>query len=277
LARRNALGGQGNIRIPPAVKFRIILSLRPVHVNIILFRREEVQLPLSRRDPRAVHLLATLRRRPGESFDAGIIDGPRGRGTLAAIEPDFLRLAFSWEALPPPLWPIHLVVGLPRPSTARDILREATTLGVSSMHFVRTDRGESSYGSSSLWASGLWRECVINGAAQAFCTRLPEVRHGATLAETIAGFTAGDSAIRSAARLALDNYEAPAALDRAPLADEAPAIVLALGAERGWSDAERRLLRRSGFAFAHLGARVLRTETACIAAVTLLKSRRGWL
>ncbi|MBP7483295.1 MAG: RsmE family RNA methyltransferase, partial [Lacunisphaera sp.] len=53
--------------------------------------------------------------------------------------------------------------------------------------------------------------------------------------------------------------------------------VLALGAERGWSAAERTLLRASGFTFTHLGERVLRTETACIAALTLLKAKLGWL
>jgi len=52
-------------------------------------------------------------------------------------------------------------------------------------------------------------------------------------------------------------------------------VTLALGAERGWSPAERTLLRESGFTFGHLGDRVLRTETACIAAVTLLRAKLG--
>ena len=50
---------------------------------------------------------------------------------------------------------------------------------------------------------------------------------------------------------------------------------LALGAERGWSAAERELLLQQGFLFVHLGERVLRTETACIAAITLLKAKLG--
>ena len=239
-------------------------------MNIILFRSPEVELPLPRRDPRARHLLTVLRRRPGDTFDAGVVNGPRGKGTLVAVEEGQLLLTFSWGESPPPLHPLALLIGLPRPQTARDILREATALGVAAMHFIRTEKGEASYARSTLWTSGAWEECVISGAAQACCTRLPEVTHGRTLAEAIAALPAGS------ARLALDNYEASAALSRTPAVAGQP-VVLALGAERGWSAAERTQLSVGGFSLAHLGSRVLRTETACIAALALLKSQRGWI
>jgi 16S rRNA (uracil1498-N3)-methyltransferase len=50
-------------------------------------------------------------------------------------------------------------------------------------------------------------------------------------------------------------------------------VILALGAERGWSGEERVMLRKAGFQFVHLGARVLRTETACVAALSLLRAK----
>jgi RsmE family RNA methyltransferase len=239
-------------------------------VNIILFDAPEVQLPLDRNDPRAVHLLEVLQRREGDSFAAGLINGPRGRGELVAIGKNSLTLSFVWGESPPPLCLVHVIVGLPRPQTARDILRDLTALGVAGLHFVRTDKGDKHYAGSSLWKSGQWRACVINGAAQAFCTRLPEVTHGLSLAEAVARQP------ESSVRLALDNYEGTAALGGVPLATGG-AVVLALGAERGWSDMERELLRARGFTLVHLGPRVLRTEVACIAAVALLKSRLEWL
>jgi RsmE family RNA methyltransferase len=246
------------------------LLLQTIHVNIILFRSPEVELPLSRRDPRAQHILTVLRRRPGETFDAGLVNGPRGKGTLVAVEEERLLITFSWGESPPPLHPLTLLIGLPRPQTARDILRDATALGVAAMHFICTDKGETSYARSMLWTSGAWEDCVINGAAQAFCTRLPVVTHGRTLADILTVLPAGQ------ARLALDNYESPTALSRTPAVAGQP-VVLALGAERGWAAAERMQLRESGFTFVHLGERVLRTETACIAAVALLKAQRGWI
>jgi 16S rRNA (uracil1498-N3)-methyltransferase len=239
-------------------------------VNIILFRSAEVELPLPRRDPRAQHILTVLRRRPGDSFDAGVIDGPRGKGTLVAVEEERLLITFAWGEYPAPLPPLTLMIGLPRPQTARDILRDATALGVGAMHFIRTEKGEASYADSALWRAGTWEECVISGAAQAFCTRLPAVTHGRSLAETLTALPAPSS------RLTLDNYESPAPLSELLLPTIQP-VVLALGAERGWSAGERDLLRANGFAFVHLGSRVLRAETACIAAVTLIRAKCGWI
>jgi len=238
-------------------------------VNLILFEAAEIDRPLPCDDPRAVHLLRVLRRREGDTFDAGVIDGPRGRGTLMAVGPDALILTFAWGPAPPPLDPLTLILGLPRPQTARDILRDATALGVAAMHFVTTEKGEPSYLRSKLWSSGGWRQHLIAGAAQAFATRLPEVSHGRSLLEAVSRLPDG------IARIALDNYEAETSLARLVL-PPAGAVALALGAERGWSAPERAVLRAGGFAFAHLGPRVLRTETAVTVAVALTRAKREW-
>lgn len=213
-------------------------------------------------------MLDVLRLRPGQTFDAGLIDGAFGKGNLTAINEASLTLSFVWGNPPPPLYPIHLLIGLPRPQTSRDILRDVTTLGVASINFIRSERGETSYASSNLWKSGEWKKCVINGSAQAFCTRLPLIIRDQILAEALAGLPTG------AARVALDNYEASCSLTAFNPAAAQP-VVIALGSERGWSPAERLLFRDAGFCFAHLGPRVLRTETACIAAVTLIRSKLG--
>jgi RsmE family RNA methyltransferase len=242
-------------------------------VNLVLFEPAEIDRPLPSGDPRAVHLLQVLRRREGDIFDAGIVNGPRGKGPLAAIGADGLTLSFVWGGEPPPLSPITLVVGLPRPQTARDILRDGTSLGVATMHFVRTDKGEASYAHSTLWTSGEWRRQLIAGAEQAFDTRLPEITWARPLLEVVGHLPA------RALRVALDHYEAGETLAKCPLPADPlpPSLVLAFGPERGWSNAERAALRGAGFALAHLGHRVLRTETAVTAAGTLVKARLGMM
>ena len=102
-----------------------------------------------------------------------------------------------------------------------------------------------------------------DGAAQAFDTRLPEVAHFADLGGALAALPAGCPVS------ALDNYEAPARIR--PAAD-LPPVALAFGPERGWSPRERGLLRSAGFHLVHLGPRVLRTETAVVAAVAIVKA-----
>lgn len=261
---------------------RLNVRRSPRRVNLILFDSTELAAPLSRRDARAVHILDVLRRRVGDVFDAGVVDGARGKGTLVEIGSDALRLAFAWEATPPPLLePITLIVGLPRPQTARKVLHAATELGAAAVHFVTTEKGEPSYASSTLWSSGEWRRHLIEAAQQAFTTRLPAVTLGRPLAEVLAAMNGATATSAAAAeekeqRIALDNYEATGALGTYPIFGDADArVCLAFGAERGWSGAERELLRAQGFALAHLGARVLRVETAVLAALAIVRARRG--
>ncbi len=238
-------------------------------LNIILFSPAEVELPLPHTDARARHILAVLRRKPGDSFDAGLINGARGKATLVQVRAEGLELTFAWGVPPAPLAPIRLLIGLPRPQTARDLLREGASLGVAALEFVRTEKSDPGYARSSLWSADEAARLLLAGTAQAFCTRLPALRHGHSLAEAVAGLPP------EGARIALDHYEAAEALARLALPAATASVTLALGAERGWAGAERALLRNTGFVFAHLGPRVLRTETACIAAVTLLKAKLG--
>lgn len=255
-------------------------ALRQFHprlpVNLILFEPAEVDRPLSRTDPRAQHLCEVLRRQPGDTFDAGLIDGPRGKGTVRAIGAEALELSFVWGGPPPPGEPLTLVLGLPRPQTARKILQEATTLGVQALHFVRTERSEPQYAQSSLWSTGEWRRHVLAGVAQAFATRLPVVTWDRDLATVLDAACVDASTVLPRCGIALDNYEATVRLGACDVPPAAP-IWLALGPERGWGPTDRDRLRRCGFTLAHLGERVLRAETAVVASLAILRSRAGWI
>jgi 16S rRNA (uracil1498-N3)-methyltransferase len=242
-------------------------------VNLILFQPDEIARPLLRSDPRAAHILEVLRRGIGDSFDVGLLDGPRGKATLIDIGRDSLTLTFRWGLPPPPLDPITVIIGLPRPQTARKILQDATALGVAALHFVKTERSEPSYGQSTLWSSGEWKRHLIAGAEQAFCTRLPSVTWTQSLPDVVARLP------HAGGRVALDNYEGVLPLLSYSVSGHNPSappdIALAIGGERGWSDAERHALRQQGFTLAHLGDRVLRTETAVVAALAILKAKLG--
>ena len=240
-------------------------------MNLILFAPDELTRPLPAGDPRARHLREVLHRGPGEEFDLGVVDGPRGRGCIINTDTSGISFSFALGPPPPPLPPLHLLVGLPRPQTARKILQELTALGVAALHFAATGRADPNYAHSTLWSSGEWRDHLVEGAQQAFCTRLPAVDAGRPLAALLADLPAAGP------RLALDNYEAAAALATIPLPSAPPAAVLAFGPERGWDTADRTALRAAGFALVHLGPRVLRCETACVAATAILKARLGWL
>lgn len=237
-------------------------------MNLVLFDAQEIGSPLPATDARARHLREVLRIPAGGTFDAGIVNGARGRATLRSDDID--ALTFDFEPGPPlaPLPPTQLLIGLPRPQSARDILRDATTLGATLLQFVQTERTDPNYATSSLWRSGDWQRCLRAGASQAFDPRLPEVRWQEALPDALAAIAP------PAARYALDNYEAEAPLAGRPMTS-AQTVVLAVGPERGWGAGDRRLLRASGFQLVHLGPRVLRLETAVVAALTLVAANRG--
>ena len=234
-------------------------------MNLVLFEPAELIAPLPRTDPRALHILDVLRRREGDTFDAGLINGPLGKGTLASNAGDSLTLTFAWGAPPAPLPQTTLLIGLPRPQTARDILRDATTLGATLIHFVVTERTDPNYATSTLWTTGEWRRHCLTGAAQAFDTRIPKITWSHSLSSSIATLPA------TGQRIALDNYEATTSLGAA--ANQGGGMIMAFGPERGWGAKDRAILRTGGFSLAHLGSRVLRIETAVVAAMAIAYSR----
>ncbi len=164
---------------------------------------------------------------------------------------------------------MHLLLALPRPQTARRLLRECTALGVERMAFFKSEKGEPSYRQSRLWRGDEWRRHLIEGAEQAFTTHIPEIAHFDELSACL------EVIPEDATRLALDVYEAESSI--VDWHDARPAVAIAVGPERGFSSGERQALRSAGFELLHLGQRVLRTETAAIAATSIIAARLGFL
>lgn len=233
-------------------------------MNIILFDADEIGVLMPRSDARVRHILEVLRRQIGDATDVGLVNGPRGKAILASVNDRGVEFDFRWNEEPEPLLPITLIVGLCRPQTCRKILQEATSLGVGRILFATTQRGEPSYAQSKLWTTGQWKRCVRAGVEQAFSTWLPEVNFGMSLNAAIASTATTDR------RICLDNYEATASLSKA--ANQAPSAVIAIGSERGWTGRERTIFTDHDFTFAHLGERPLRTETATIAAISIVSA-----
>lgn len=236
-------------------------------MNIVLFESVEECRFLSKNDYRARHILQVLRMRPGDSFDVGIINGPRGKASLTEITEDHLTLETHWDESPSGLPPVELLLGIPRPLHAKRILRDVTTLGVRAIRCTATEKGERSYLAAGLWTTGEYRDYLRSGAEQAFCTRLPDLSLHHRLEKALEALPEGGT------RLATDNYAS--ASFSSLLGTVTEPVVVAVGSERGWSDRERDLLRDAGFELGTLGDRVLRTETACTVGLTLVLSALG--
>jgi 16S rRNA (uracil1498-N3)-methyltransferase len=112
-----------------------------------------------------------------------------------------------------------------------------------------------------------WRRIVIAACEQCGRNRLPEVREAMSV--EACSRTSGEAALRL-----LLSPDGKAGL-RAITVKTSQAIALAAGPEAGFSDGEERVLQRAGFVPIRLGPRILRTETAALAALAALNALAG--
>lgn len=163
--------------------------------------------------------------------------------------------------------PVVLAQGIARGDRMDYTLQKAVELGVSAIQPLFTERsGVDLTGERRLRKAQHWRGIVIGACEQCGRNRLPEVREPLSLTDWLG---------RPAApgwRLLLD----PAA-ERGlrGLAPPAGAVLLLIGPEGGLSSAEITQARAAGFTGIRLGPRVLRTETAGVAALAALQALWG--
>lgn len=232
-------------------------------MNLILFHAGEISKPLSKGDPRAVHLLKVLHKKEGGRFDAGIIGGRRGQGVITRVNADgSVALEFDLSEEPPPRIPVEVGVGFPRPIQLRRLLRDLSSAGVDRVALFGTELGEKSYRDTTLFAHGGAEAALIEGAAQARDTLLPRLDvfpSPAAWIESLAGC--------GRRRILADTEGAHGTF--LELGASPAGFVIAIGSERGWSSGERALFAAAGFSARSLGGRALRTESAALAAAVI--------
>lgn len=232
-------------------------SYPPIPMNLILLDSNDPHQLWKAEDPRGIHVRKVLGMKPGDSFFVGVENGRIGKATILRDGQSGMELETILDTDSPPPLPLHLLVGLPRPQVARRLLREFPSLGVENATFFVADKSEASYATSSLWTGEEWKRLLREGAEQAFCTWIPRIHHTGSLEEALAGLEGGR-------KVALDLYEATGKFGKG-----APAETIALGPEGGWTNREREVLRNSGLELQSMGPRVMRVETALIAAVAI--------
>jgi len=247
-------------------------------MNMLFLDLAEIDAPLPRSDTRVQHVLKVLKKGQGDELAAGTPDGMLGIARIEAWDGQAMRFSFQAERTAPPLRPITLLLGFPRPIQANRILKDLSSLGVGRIVLSGTELGEKSYFQSDFFRNREFRQALIEGAQQAANPRLPLVDTAWSLARAL-DLLFGGSPCHAGLGWALDPYRATGAFGSADLpgATESEPLVLAIGSERGWTPAELDLLAERSFGFASLGNRILKTETAAVAAVAVALARLGYL
>ncbi|MCH3916890.1 MAG: RsmE family RNA methyltransferase [Spirochaetia bacterium] len=240
-------------------------------MNIILFEQLEQTNHLPADDSRSRHIRKILHLGIGDCFSCGIVNGPAGTATISCMD-DGIDFTFEPEdEHSSVLYPVMLLVSQVRPICMKRILREAVSLGVSTIMINGADLSEKSYAKASFYLDGTYKSVLLDGAMQAAKTGVSKVVFADSLDVAVHQLPSCGNLIM------LDNVIGAAPLSQWKNKEDHQPVVLAIGPERGYSERERQLLLQKGFQPKTLGSRVLRTETACSAGIAVLLGRLGYL
>jgi 16S rRNA (uracil1498-N3)-methyltransferase len=165
-------------------------------------------------------------------------------------------------------FPLTLAQGISRGERMDLVVQKATELGVSRLVPLLTERSvvrlDAQQADRKL---NHWRAVAIAACEQCGRNRLPDVSVPTQLRDFLHQSPAGST------RLLL-SPEATRRIEDVPRPERGGATVL-IGPEGGFADEEQQDALVAGFTAVRLGPRVLRTETAAIAALTLLQREFG--
>lgn len=162
---------------------------------------------------------------------------------------------------------LTLAQGVSRGERMDWVVQKATELGVTRIIPVLTERTVVKLDARQAERKLLhWQGIATAACEQSGRDRIPVLDAPLTLAEFLGGVD------RRATRVLLSPT---ASLRVAELPQPQAGILVLIGPEGGLAEAEQQAALAAGFAAVRLGPRVLRTETAAVAALTLLQHQFG--
>jgi 16S rRNA (uracil1498-N3)-methyltransferase len=207
----------------------------------------------------AQHLARVLRAQPGQIFDV-VSNGFLHRAEIVRVDESEVVFTLHEELEAEAALPVHLLMAVFKFDHMEWGIEKATELGVARITPVLARRTEKHLAQASAKRVERWRRIVLEAAKQSRRTDVPVVDEPLALKAAIAG-------VASQTKLLLAETEQQNTLTAA-LAD-AQTVALAIGPEGGWTADEMQLFSDSGWQHITLGPRILRAETAAIAALAV--------
>lgn len=213
------------------------------------------------------HVARAMRMRPGDALTVFNGRGGEYPAKISAVGRKSVTLELdeiSDMDVESPL-AIHLGIAISRGDRMDWVIQKATELGVRSVSPLFTDRTEVKLkGDRADKKERHWQQVAISACEQCGRNQIPLINAPQLLAHWL-------DKTETDLKLVL-HHRAPVVGDR----DRPPAsIALLIGPEGGLSNAEIALSENAGYQSLKLGPRVMRTETAPLAAIAILQARWG--
>jgi len=218
----------------------------------------------------AEHMSRVLRAQPGMQADV-VAGGHVFHAEVAAVSPKEVRFNLITELEADPALPLTLILAVYKFDRMEWVIEKATELGVAALAPVIARRTEKHLAQAAEKRAERWRRIAHESAQQSRRSDVPIIFDPMPLATRVRQAS-------EATRIVLAEQERTTtlrnALDEAMASAESemPTLEIAIGPEGGWAPSEEALFDANGWRAASLGPRILRAETAAIAALAVVAS-----
>ena len=236
----------------------------------------------------AAHLAKVLRAQSGQVFDV-VAGGFLHRAEVTTVSPERVDFLLHEELETDNALPLHLYLAVFKFDHFEWAVEKATELGVSAITPVLARRTEKYLAQAALKRVDRWRRIAHEASQQSRRTTVPTIADPTTLKPALAADTATTRFLLSETEQTLTLAQALAANPSAPESDSYPSPdpeirlstppsfngvthALAIGPEGGWTAEEMSLFTYHRWTHVTLGPRILRAETAAIAAIAIAGS-----
>ncbi|MEO1080753.1 MAG: 16S rRNA (uracil(1498)-N(3))-methyltransferase [Pseudomonadota bacterium] len=218
------------------------------------------------------HIAKALRMRVGDRLCLFGGDGREAAAEITAVERHgvSVRVVSLEDADRESPLRVTLAISLSRGDRMDTIVQKATELGVTELWPLISERTGVRLDATRLERKlQHWRKIAISACEQCGRNRLPEIRTPASLDHVL-------RRSQNVADLRLILHPGPGGeLQESLTQSTLNSVLLLVGPEGGFGETEISMAREAGFHALRLGPRVLRTETAPLAAIAVAQARWG--
>lgn len=218
----------------------------------------------------AAHLARVLRAQPGQVFDV-VAAGFLHRAEITTVTPSRVDFILHEEIQSDAALPLHLYLAVFKFDHLEWAIEKATELGVAQITPVLAGRTEKHLAQASAKRVERWRRIAHEASQQSRRTTVPTIADPGPLKAALEQESAPTRILLSETEQSLTLSQAfGEVLDRtAASSSEHTTYALAIGPEGGWTPQEMALFTRHAWTHVTLGPRILRAETAAVAAIAI--------
>lgn len=233
-----------------------------------IFTEQDLDIGVLALEPEASrHVARALRMREGQSLILFNGRGGESLATISGLDKKSVHVTVDTHRainVESPLR-VHLGIAISRGERFDWVVQKATELGVHTLTPLVTERtGVSLAADRAEKKQRHWQKIAISACEQCGRDRVPEISSPSSLANWMASTQANlKLMLHTAAENGLPAGKAPAS------------VALLIGPEGGFSPDEASAAEDAGFSGFLLGPRILRTETAPVAALAVVQARWG--